>query len=71
MLESTNVFRMLMPDASGACPSGTLPVYRTWNGRTDSNHRFTMDPSVQRMMISRGSIAEGTGDPPVCMCSPQ
>jgi len=71
-LESTNVFRIYVPDVvTGACPPGTLPVYRTWNHRADTNHRFTMDPGVQVMMMGRGSVAEGYGNPPVGMCSPQ
>jgi hypothetical protein len=70
LLESANVFRMFMPDAAGNCPTGTRPVYRSWNGRADSNHRFTMDTSVHRSMMGRGSIAEGVGNPPVGMCSP-
>lgn len=71
-LESSDVFQVYMPDRmSGACPVGTLPVFRTWNGRVDSNHRYTMDPGVQMMMMGRGNVAEGYGNPPVVMCSPQ
>jgi hypothetical protein len=71
-LESSNVFRVGMPDTmSGACPAGTTPVYRTWNGRADSNHRYTMDAAVQMRMMGRGNVAEGYGNPPVAMCSPQ
>lgn len=72
-LESDNVFLVGLPDpASGACPSGSSPIYRAWNGRTDSNHRYTNDPAVQRSMVARGYIAEGYGPPsmPVAMCSP-
>jgi hypothetical protein len=71
-LESTNVFRIAMPNMmSGACPAGTLPVFRTWNRRADSNHRYTMDQAVQMGMMGRGGMAEGYGDPPVAMCAPQ
>ncbi len=71
-LESSNVFRMALPDMmSGACPSGTMSVFRTWNQRTDSNHRYTMDPVVQMGMRTHGGMAEGYGNPPVVMCSPQ
>jgi len=70
-LESSNVFRMALPDMmSGACPAGTMPVYRTWNRRADTNHRYTTDPAVQAMMMSRGNVAEGYGNPPAGMCSP-
>jgi hypothetical protein len=72
MLESSNVFRIAMPDMmNGACPAGAMPVFRTWNARTDSNHRYTMDPAVQMGMMSHGGMAEGYGNPPVVMCSPQ
>jgi len=72
LLESSNVFRIYMPDVvTGACPTGTLPVYRTWNHRSDTNHRFTIDFGVQMMMMGRGGVAEGYGNPPVGMCSPQ
>jgi hypothetical protein len=70
LLESANVFRMFMPDAAGNCPTQSLPIYRSWNGRSDSNHRFTREASVHRSMMARGSVAEGVGNPPVVMCSP-
>jgi hypothetical protein len=71
LLESSNVFLVGLPDPSnGHCPSGTVPIYRSWNGRIDSNHRYTTDPAVQQSMIARGYIAEGYGSPPVVMCSP-
>jgi hypothetical protein len=71
-LESSNVFRMALPDMmSGSCPMGTMAVYRTWNQRADTNHRYTTDPAVQGMMMNHGNVAEGYGNPPVAMCSPQ
>lgn len=72
LLESSNVFRIYMPDVvTGACPPATLPVYRTWNHRADTNHRFTTDDRVQMTMMGRGGVPEGYGNPPVGMCSPQ
>ena len=71
-LESPGVFRMALPDAtSGACPAGTMPVFRTWNRRADSNHRYTIDRAVQAGMANHGHAPEGYGDPPVAMCSPR
>ena len=73
LFESGNVFLVGLPDpANGHCQSGTAPIYRSWNGRIDSNHRYTTDPAVQQSMIARGYIAEGYGPPsmPVAMCSP-
>ena len=72
ILESGDVFQVYMPDtATGACPAGMLPIYRTWNQRSDTNHRYTMDARVQTMMMNGGFLPEGYGNPPVAMCSPQ
>lgn len=71
--ETDNAFGIWLPDpATGQCPAGSVPVYRSWNGRADSNHRFTTDPSVQQMMLARGYVAEGYGPAamPVAMCAP-
>jgi hypothetical protein len=71
--ESDDVFKVGLPDpASGQCASGTIPIYRAWNNRIDSNHRYTADPDVQRAMIARGYVAEGygPGSMPAAMCSP-
>lgn len=55
MLESGDVFEMRMPDqATGQCSVGFAPVYRLWNNRTDSNHRFTTDVDVMRQMWGKG-----------------
>ena len=70
ILESPGAFYIALPDtATGACPTGTLPVYRLWNGRFDSNHRFTIDPVVKALMQAKGSIAEGYGPGAVSMCA--
>ena len=42
VLESTAVMYFAIPDSvTGACPGGTDPVYRVWNRRPDTNHRYT------------------------------
>ncbi|HLX29727.1 MAG TPA: hypothetical protein VKV24_14700 [Casimicrobiaceae bacterium] len=71
LLESTDVFAVDLPDSvSGECPPHTMSVYRLWNGRKDSNHRYTTDPSVRQAMIARGYVAEGYGPQGVAMCAP-
>ena len=71
-LESANVFRVYMPDTmSGSCPAGAVPIYRAWNQRADTNHRFAIDPAVQAQMMRRGIVAEGYGNTPIAMCAPQ
>ena len=69
--ESPAVFHVILPDATtGACPVLSNPVYRLWNQRTDSNHRYTTDPLIKAQMIARGYVAEGYGPDAVIMCAP-
>jgi hypothetical protein len=72
MLESDNVFQVDTPDAkTGACPSATVPVYRLWNQRRDSNHRYTTSVVIKAQMIASGYVAEGYGPDGVVMCAVQ
>lgn len=69
--EAPDVFYIALPDATtGACPAGTKPVYRLWNNRADSNHRYTADPAVKAQMIAKGYVAEGYGPDATIMCAP-
>ena len=73
LLESSNVFQVYLPNPStGSCPAGSVPIYRAWNGRTDSNHRYTASVATLNTMTARGYVAEGYGPGamPVAMCSP-
>ena len=71
-LESASAFYIELPDEiTGACPAGTVPVYRLWNQRVDSNHRYTTDSSVKAQMLAKGYVAEGYGPNAVAMCAPQ
>jgi hypothetical protein len=68
--ETDHAFYTLLPDtASGACPAGTVPVYRLFDNRADANHRYTTDPAVKAAMVARGYIAEGYGPDAVIMCA--
>ena len=72
VFETSAAFYAQLPDlATGACPAGTQPVFRLWNQRADSNHRYTADPAVRTQMIARGYLAEGYGPLGVAMCTPQ
>lgn len=67
---SDSAFFVALPDAdTGTCPANTLPVYRLWNRRPDSNHRYTTDRAVRDQMIARGYAAEGYGPDGVAMCA--
>lgn len=69
ILESESVFQVFRPDINtGECAAGLAPVYRLWNNRVDSNHRYTTDMSVAVQMVAKGYVAEGSGSPPVAMC---
>ena len=70
VFETPAAFYIALPDTTtGTCPAGTVPVYRLWNQRFDSNHRFTTDASVKSLMVASGYFAEGYGPDRVAMCT--
>jgi Cytochrome C oxidase, cbb3-type, subunit III/Repeat of unknown function (DUF5648) len=70
--ESPNVFYIGLPDIiSGACVAGTIPVYRVWDNRADTNHRYTTSTAIRQQMLAMGWLAEGYGPNQVIMCAPQ
>jgi YVTN family beta-propeller protein len=72
MKEGDNVFESPPPDfSSGECPVGTEPVFRLWNNRVDSNHRYTRSRVVKAEMIAKGHIPEGYGPDAVALCAPK
>lgn len=66
------VFHVDTPSVDGACPQGTVPVYRVYNEALSGapNHRYTTDLAVRAAMIALGWTAEGYGPVGVVMCSP-
>jgi len=77
VLETIGAFHAALPDpATGACPVFRgygfpvllTPVYRLWNQRIDSNHRYTWRTAIRNEMISRGYLSEGYGPMGVAMC---
>ena len=71
VLETSAAFALALPDANGVCAQYWLPVYRLWNQRVDSNHRYTIDPAIKAAMIAKGYVPEGYGPDAVAMCAPQ
>jgi hypothetical protein len=70
IVESADVFSIGLPDPmTGACPSTTVPVYRVWNQRADSNHRYVTSRALRDQMVPRGYVAEGYGPDAVIMCA--
>jgi hypothetical protein len=70
--ESPKVFYVALPDLNtGACPAGTVAVYRLWNNRADSNHRYTTSLAIRSQMLAKGYLPEGYGLNGVTMCAAQ
>jgi hypothetical protein len=70
--ETDAAFYIALPDPStGACAGNEVGVYRLWNSRPDSNHRYTTSAVVKATMIAAGYVAEGYGPDQVDMCAPQ
>lgn len=68
--ETSDAFELPIPNiASGACPAGTISLYRLWDGRADSDHRYTTDRNIRQQMIDRGFIPEGYGADAVFLCA--
>jgi hypothetical protein len=79
LLESNAAFFVSLPDlTTGQCPLDPtfdnydyqLPVFRLWNQRADSNHRYTTNAFIRSLMIQRGYVAEGYGPSAVAFCVP-
>ncbi|CAG0954610.1 hypothetical protein BURK1_00386 [Burkholderiales bacterium] len=69
-IESDNVFQIALPDTTtGACPGGTVPVYRVFNNRHDANHRYMTSTVVRAQMEAAGWIREGYGPNATIMCA--
>jgi len=67
--ETLDAFYVVTPDQSGHCPSDRIPVYRLWNQRPDSNHRYTTSIQVRDAMVGKGYASEGYGVLGVGMCA--
>jgi len=70
-LEDDKLVNVMLPDAGGSCPAGTIPVYRLYNGGMGGapNHRFVTSLTERQKMIDKGFVAEGNGIG-VGMCVP-
>ena len=70
VLETRAAFYVYLPDKeTGACPVPFRPVYRLWNQRADTNHRYIYDNLALRMtMLQKGWVPEGRGPAGVAWC---
>jgi hypothetical protein len=69
ILETDDAFETPVPASSGVCPTDTLPVYRLWNDRFDTNHRYTTKLEIKKQMLALGYVPEGFGQDAVFMCA--
>ena len=70
VLETATAFYVYLPNAgTGECPYPFRPVYRVWNQRADTNHRFISDDLDRRQqMLDKGWVPEGRGPLGVAWC---
>jgi hypothetical protein len=79
VLETRAAFYAWLPNQAGDCPPDYInystdeylilePVYRLWNKRADTNHRFTTSKIVRDEMMAKGWVLEGYGPDGVVMC---
>ena len=72
-LEADEIYYIGIADyATGACPLGTAPLYRTYNNMLGGapNHRFTGSIAARDAMVAQGWVAEGSGPDIVYGCTP-
>ena len=71
LLEDDKLFNTMLPDDTGVCPAGTIPVYRLYNNGMGAapNHRFVTSLVERQKMIDQGFVPEGSGIG-VGMCAP-
>jgi hypothetical protein len=69
VLEDPDYLQLFVPNG-GECPAGTKPLYRVFNNRAATNHRYTSERTVRDEMVGKGWIAEGDGADVVTMCTP-
>jgi hypothetical protein len=71
ILETATAFYVYLPNAeTGECSYPFRPVYRVWNRRADSNHRFISDDLDRRQqMLAQGWVPEGRGPLGVAWCT--
>lgn len=66
-------FHLLTPDAVGACPAGSSPLYRLYNNGVSGapNHRYTKSRAIVAQMRAQGWSSEGSGPDVTFACLPE
>jgi hypothetical protein len=68
--EESSTFMFMFLPVNGACPAGTVAVYRVFDNRPDANHRYMIDRATRDQMVALGWLAEGDGPDLIVMCAP-
>ncbi len=71
LLESPNFTARMVPPQAGACPAGTIPVYRVQRGSITVNYRYTTDKSVRDQVMASATSTEQEKSASAVMCAPQ
>jgi hypothetical protein len=67
--ESRAVMHMALPNTTtGGCGATAEPVYRLWNHKPDTHHRYTSDVATRDALVSQGWVPEGYGPDAVSLC---
>ena len=72
VMETRAAFFVYLPDrATGTCPVPFRPVFRLWNQRADTNHRYIgfNDLPLRGLMLEQGWLPEGYGPEGVAWCN--
>jgi Repeat of unknown function (DUF5648) len=66
------VFAFVVPTLAGACPAGTVALYRLYNDARNNapNHRYTTSLAIRDQMIAQAWVPEGWGPLGVIACVP-
>ncbi len=66
-------FHLQLPNASGFCGAGTVPLYRLFNNFMGGapNHRYTISALIFNQMVAGGWTFEGNAATKVFACVPQ
>jgi hypothetical protein len=66
-------FYIALPDSSGLCAAGTVPLYRIYNNAMGGapNHRYTTSLATLDQMVAAGWTFEGNGNTKAFACVPQ
>lgn len=68
LLETSQAFQVHLPDrTTGACPRGSLKIFRAFNNRADANHYYGWLPPGPAGWIYEGY---GPGPYPTAFCAP-